>query len=511
MSKIRIPDLGSVGLMLDTQPVDLPLSALSDVLNIRFRDGAAERISGDVQVFTAPAVVPYALQVFNTNDQRYLVHAGLSAVYADTDTTRTNITGTAPTGLVGNRWSTGVLNGVLVLNNGVDLPQYWGGNLATPLAALPAFTSTWRCAVLRPFKNYLVGLDWTKGAARYPQMVKWSSAADPGTTPASWNEADPSNDAGELDLAETADELIDALPLGDALIIYKRASMYAMTYIGGQYIFQFRRLPGEAGMLARGCACITPQGHVVLTAGDVVMHNGAGTTSILTGKMRRWLFAQIDTTYYARAFVVSNPSLNEAWVCFPTSGNSTCNRALIWNWAENTLSLRELSGVTCGTSAQFDYTTDPSWAANAQPWSEDITRWNQSDLALAQNQLVLGSTAPLLSLADSGVDFHGSAFTAILERTGLAFDAPDRVKLARALYPRIDGATGQSVYIQLGGAMDVEGAITWSDPVAYVIGSSFRADSFASGRFLAWRIYASGSFAWRVRSIDIDVVVQGAY
>ena len=511
MSIVRIPDLGSLGVLRDPQAHELPLSALSDALNIRFRDGAAERITGDLQVFAAPLVTPYALQIYNTAAGRFVVHAGLSAVYADDGTTRTDITGTAPTGAAGNRWTGGVLGGVLVLNNGVDKPMFWGGDTALNLATIPGWGATWKAASIRPFKNYLVALDVTKGATRYAQMVKWSSAADPGTLPASWNEADPTIDAGELDLAETSDALVDALPLGDVLIIYKTSSMYAMSYIGGQYIWQFRRLPGESGMLARGCACIIPTGHLVLTAGDVIVHAGAGAQSILTGKMRKWLFSEMDGSYFDRSFVVSNPAHNEAWICFPQTGSQTCTRALVWNWQDNTFTVRELAGATCGTSGQFDVASNSTWAADADAWDADATTWNESEMPLSQAKLLLGTDAPLILATDNTSDFHGAGFMARVERTGLSFDSPERVKSIRSVFPRIDGATGQTVYVQVGGAMDVEGSITWSDPVPYVIGNTYRADSFATGRFLAWRAYSVDAFSWRIRSIDLDVIKQGFY
>ncbi|WP_230687588.1 hypothetical protein, partial [Streptococcus pneumoniae] len=83
--------------------------------------------------------------------------------------------------------------------------------------------------------------------------------------------------------------------------------MYAMSYVGAPYIFRFQRLPGESGMLARGCAVNTPVGHVVLTAGDVVVNNGTGVQSIANGAVRSYIFNNIDSTNYKRAFVTANP------------------------------------------------------------------------------------------------------------------------------------------------------------------------------------------------------------
>ena len=511
MPRVTIPAIGSVGINKDVQPQELPVSALTDAQNMRMRDGSAERIAGDTSVFTTPSIVPRHVQMYQTAAARFVIHAGISAVYADDGSTLTDITGTTPTGSDGDRWSGSVLNGVLVLNNGVDQPMYWGGDTALNLATLTGWTSTWRCKSMRAFKSYLIGLNWTKGTTTYPHMVKWSSAADPGTVPASWNEADPSIDAGEIDLSETPGGVVDGLALGDTFVIYTTDAMYAMSYIGGQYIWQFRRLPGEVGLLARGCVCNIPTGHLLLTLGDVVMHSGTGPQSILTGKMRRWLFSQIDETYSDRCFVVSNPALNEAWVCYPETGQSVCTKALIWNWVDNTFSLRDLSSVTCGTSGQYEYTSGASWASDAAAWDTDITAWSASDIALTQSRFLLGTTGPKLLGIDIGNDFNGTTYTAKVERTGLAFDAPDSVKLIKAVYPRIDGTTGSTLYIQAGGAMDVEGSYTWSDPIPYVIGTTYRADLFVSGRFLAYRVYSTDAFDWRIKSLDMDIQTMGAY
>lgn len=509
MPRVTIPALGSVGVNRDQQPHELPISALSDAKNIRMRDGSAERIAGEVPVFTTPTVVPYHLQIYQTAAARYVVHAGLTSVYADSGSGLSDITGAAFTGSDADRWTGGALNGVLVLNNGVDAPRYWGGT--GTLATLTGWNANWRCSSLRPFKNYLIGLNWTKTGVSYPSMLKWSAAADPGTVPATWNEADPANDAGEVDLAETPGVLVDGLPMGDTFVVYKTDSMYSMTYIGGQYIWQFRRLPGDVGILARGCVCNTPAGHLVLTVGDLVLHNGMGPQSILSGKVRRHLFDTMDGTYADRSFVLSNPATNEAWVCFPEQGNKVCTQAMIWNWVDNTFTFRDLNNVTCGASGQYEYAAQEPWSGDAGTWDSDATTWNQSNIPATKSRFLLGSSAPALLGVDVGADFSGTTFTARIERTGLSFDDTDSVKVCRAIFPRIEGTTGATVYIQAGGAMDVEGSYTWSDPVPYVIGSTYRADLFASGRFLAYRVYSTAPMSWRIKSLDMDVLAVGRY
>lgn len=512
---VTIPKVGEYGVIKDLPSQELPVNAWSDAANIRFREGSAERFRGEQRLFDVPTVTPYWLQQYNQGGKRWWVHAGTNALFADDGTSRSTITpSSAPTGGVDDRWTGGVLNGVLVANNGKDVPITWSGSgLAVSLVNWPAQT---RVASLRPFKNVLVGLDVTKNvsttADRYPHMVKWSNAAVPGSLPDSYNEADLTKLAGEIDLAEEPSLMVDALPLGDALIIYKEQSMYAMTATGGQDVFRFQRLPGSVGALAKGCIASTPVGHVVLAPGDVILHDGQGPKSIISSVLRRWLFQTIDSTNRKRAFVVTNPAASEVWICIPELGKAACTLALTWNWESNVWGMRTLPNVTCGAVGQLDYSITSTWAAmGVEVWSDITSAWNQDELSPAQSRLLTASTSPSINAIDVSATFNGAVFTSRLARTGLVFDAPDRVKLIRAVYPRIDAAAGTRIQVEVGGSMDSELGPVWSPPVTYTVGQTFKADCFASGRFLAVRFTSLDNQPWRLRSYDMDVVTQGGY
>lgn len=132
-----IPSAGQYGYIADALPQELPPNGWSFVQNIRFRDGYAERFNGSGQVFTTPSVTPYFITPYRVGTSKYWVHAGLANVYVDDGTTRTNLTPVSPyTGGVDDRWTGGSASGVLVINNGVDQPQFWGGNVANKFANL---------------------------------------------------------------------------------------------------------------------------------------------------------------------------------------------------------------------------------------------------------------------------------------------------------------------------------------------------------------------------------------
>jgi hypothetical protein len=505
----KIDNCGT-GLNSDLTPEELGQGVWTATENMRFRNGYAERFRGTAAVFTTPSITPYFIAPYSTTTARYWIYSGLTAVYADDGTTRTNITGSAPTGAIDDKWTGGTLNGVFVLNNGIDNPMFWGGT--GTLATLTGWTGTWKATAIRPFKNFIVALGISKGATKYPHMVKWSDIAVPGAIPTSWDETNPALDAGEQDLAETPDILVDCLPLGDVNVIYKERSMYAMTYVGAPYIFRFQRLPGDSGMLARGCGVQTPLGHVVLSAGDVVLNTGQGVQSIANGAVRDYIFKNISSTYYKRSFVTANPQKNEVWVCFPYGDSATCNKAMVWNWETKVWGVRSLTNVTYGAFGQVNLSGSAStWSGDTDTWASDATTWNENEYSPAEARLVMCHSTPLLTLQDTGTTDLGTPISWTLERTGMDMGDSYSVKTARVILPKIDGVSGDVVSIQVGASMIPDSAPVYGSPVSYTIGTSFKVDSFATGRYLAVKFTGSGYGALRMKSFVVDYTNAGAY
>lgn len=513
MSIVKISDV-SKGVNFDTMPEELADGVWSSCQNMRFRNGFAQRFRGLTDVFNTPTVTPHFIAPFQTISKRFWAYAGTEKVFVDDGTTKTEITPASTfTGAVDDRWSGGTLSGILVLNNGVDKPTYWNGDTGTDLATLPGWGATWKAAVVKPFKEYLIALDVTKGSSRYPHMVKWSHSSAPGAIPTSWDETDVTKDAGEQDLAQTPDLLVDALPMGDVMIVYKERSMYSMSFIGQPYIWRFQKLPGDSGMLTRGCAVNTPLGHVVLTAGDVILHQAQGVTSIADGSIRSYIFNNIDTTNYKRSFVTANPQRNEVLICFPLNGGTGyCDKAAVWNWVDKTWGLRDLSGVTYGAFGQADIPNTPTtWDGDSGTWDTDVSEWNENEYAPNEARLLLTRSSPSIVAFDTGSTDFGVNFRGVLERTQMAFGDSYAIKFVRAVYPKVDSGSGAVLQVEVGYSMSADESPQWTNAVTYTVGTDNKVDVMAKGRYISLRITSTGAAPWRIRSIDMDIQMAGAY
>lgn len=511
MPIVKISNAGQ-GVNADTMPEELAAGVWSACQNMRFRNGFAERFRGLTNIFGTPSVIPYWIAPYGTASTRYWIHAGLAKVFADDGTTRTEITpASAPTGAIDDRWTGGTLNGVFVCNNGVNVPYFWGGNVANDLASLTGWDANERCKALRPFKNYLVALNITKTSTNYPHMVKWSDAADPGAIPSSWDETDVTGDAGEAEIADSPDVIVDGLPLGDAFIIYKERSAYSMTFIGQPSIFRFQRLPGDYGMLARGCVANTPLGHVVLASGDVVLNNGQGMVSIAEGQVREYIFTQMNSVYAQRSFVCTNPQKSEVLICFPSSESVVCDKAAVWNWNDKTWGFRDLPSVTFGDSGQINAdSTLMQWDNDPNSWESDTSAWLENEYSQNESRLLFSRDTAITAF-DVGTLDLGDEISSSLERVGISFDDPYINKLCRGIHPRIDAAAGTVLNISVGGSMVATELPSYSSPVTFTVGTDQKVDLFASGRFLAIKIESTDYSPWRIRSLDVDVVPLGAF
>lgn len=494
------------GVNKDLLPSELAPGVWSDSSNIRFRNGFAQRRLGTQAVFTTPAVTPYYIQTYSTSTARFVVECGTAKVYVDDGSTQTDITPASDfAGARDDRWTGGDLNGVLVLTNGVDDPKYWGGDPANNLATLTGWTAGTKADSLRPFKYYLVAVSVTKTAVKYPYRLMWSNAAEPGAIPTEWT-ASATNDASEQDLTGIG-RLVDSLPLGDVNIVYGQEGRYAMQYVGGNDVFRFTRMSGRDGLLNRGCVVDTPKGHVFLTNGDVMLHNGGEAVSIAEGVIRSWLFSAIDSSNAGRTFLTLNPQQTEVWIVFPSTGQSDCDTVAAWSWKDNTWGIFSVASVTYGTSGLVASTlVGGTWASDSDSWDSDVTSWDQNEYSSSEARLLLSTSTPRIGLANTGSTDFGTAISWYLEKTGISLDDPDSLKVLSRSRPHMDAVSGTSVTVKHAATMNPDDAPVYNSSSTFTVGTSTWANQFAqAGRYLAYRLEGSGSQSISLRSYDLEL------
>lgn len=534
MSRESFLAVGKIGLVTDVPDYQLAAGAWTRAENMRFKEQSAWKVHGYSNIYEPPSVPPHFLMPAQYGTSRWWVYAGLEKAYGVLNGVHYNLTRQSGgvdedyTSSISQRWNGSILNSVVLLNNGVDPPQFWRPNTATRFADLTNWPADYLARVIRSYKNYLIALNVTKSdGTNYPTMVKWSHPADPGAIPVSWDETDETLDAGETSLSDTTDEVIDLLKLGDIGIIYKAETVWAMSFIGGVNVFRFAPLFQDFGLLAQRCVCeVSNRRHFVVTQEDIVLHNGQQWQSLADGRIRRRLFQELNAAYYFNSFVIRYPLMKEVWFCYPYNGSEVPTRVLIWNENDGTFAFRDIPAIReGGTGFLPSSEAIETWETVPDTgWNLDTEVWGGNSFLAAVDR---GFLLPMpdenhLVTIDRSFQSDGASFEAILERTAMRFEGDNAaalnstqtVKQITAVYPNVESSpTAAPIYVTLGGANAPNEAVTWGTPKAFVPGTGVRVDTAdqPSYKLPAIRFSSDGDDWWKLSSFDVDVQVVGSF
>lgn len=522
MARISVQNIGKTGVIKDRAAHLLQLDAWTDSNNVRFLDKNITRFTGFSSIFGTPTVAPQFIIMVPTASAVFWIYTSLTQAYAWDGASHTQITRIASpyTATFGRQWNGGVFGGVLVLNNESDVPQYWPTiNPATKLIDLINWPLADRCRVLRPFKAFLVAYGYTLAGSSKPHRVRWSHSADPGTVPTSWDIADETKDAGEVDLTDVQSGIIlDAVPLQDYMVIYKENSTWIQRFIGGSSIFKFDTVLATSGLLATRCACPIKKGsrHFLHNGYELIEFDGQNPRAITDDRWARFLRRELDPVNYVNSFVFDHPDVNEAWFCYPTAGQTLPNKALVWNYEEDTLYSRDFLGVFAARGV-VPGTTPFTWNTTPYTWDNDPLTWDA--LSQGNRTVIVDPTNTKIYQLEDGLTFNGVNFTSYVEKVGLAITGVDRFganvidigarKMLKRIWPKV---TGGPIQIRTGAQEDLQAPIVWSAPVAFdpTLGQQY-VDFTTNGRLLSWRFEETQGRFWQLEGFEFEMEVLGEH
>jgi hypothetical protein len=354
-------DLGSLGVYTDTDPYDNEFRKFTFASNARFEDKRISRgpvfaTTGTIALNDTPRFAVSYKQLSGTNQYHIANRDGTitnwSASTLGGASTETDI---SPVGYVPSTYDPAhtatSLQDVIYVNRADHVP-WWKAKNGSQFAALPnvaglGWDPTWRAGAIREVGGVVVALNVTKGATSYPTMVKTSDFPAFGLPPAQWV-GSTSNSATEQIIADLAEPLIDGHPLRDKLILYTENETWAMEPRYDTLMFNYRRLftaSTSSGVINQNCVAEYNNTHYVFGNTDIWIHDGFQRKSLAAGKVRDFVFNNMDKSQTNLCHVIHNPRLTEIMFCYvsadaycvyPPLSNVGCNRAAVWNYRANT-------------------------------------------------------------------------------------------------------------------------------------------------------------------------------
>lgn len=539
VTMLPVRGLGSVGVISDLNPYDLPPNALSAGVNIRFENGKITRgpVYRTVHEYTGhnPAFVFSTPPITTSYEGIVTVSADGATIKQVVGTTETDV---SPSGVVGmvvdDPFTHTFLGATTYLNRNSHAPLMKRASDAK-FSTLPHWPADTRCKALRSYKDFLVALNVTKGATQYRSMVKWSDMAQFGGYPPSWDETSTSGSAGENILNEMKDEILDGMSLRDSFIIYGTNEVWTMDYIGGNFMFRFRKLYDSVGVINQNCVVQIDGLHYVFDKNDIYVHDGATKKSIIHGKNKDFVFQSLKYKLRHRFFVTHSPTLNEIYFCYVADDRFTgfrgattgCNRIAAYNYRLDCWSFYDAPNVTgaclASVSSAKSY-NDIMDFSHAEHGGSYLANEDDKDL----HTLFSGVADAELGLTKSriyGLDpIIGGRLVrpydleankpAFAERIGIDLDEIGAdltlYKALHAIYPQL-GVRGDhsGVSFQFGASDVVDSEPLWGPVYTFDPRRDSKVDIREAGKYLCYRIYHEGLTDFTFSGFDMLLALRG--
>ena len=512
MTYIPLRNVGAGGLVTDQQPYDLELTQFPSGNNVAFHDGRIGKSMGYTDLVSTPSN-PTDVHGWLSEGNNTLVIGTLNKLYRYNGATVTNITKTSDATNYSNseRWQSEQLGTALMFNNGSETPQYmYPAN--SRMADLPAWPSSATTKCLKPFRSFLVMTGYETSSTDNPYTVRWSDAYDPTGVPLDYDITSTTNLAGENVLSGANGVLIDQLTLNSSHMIYAERGVFAMDYVGAPFVFNFREVFNDDGIINRGAVASFFNKHLVVGHNDIYIHDGSQKQSVVDKRVRRTFFNDLNDARSVFCHTVEDRS--EIWICYSDSdavNPLSANRALVYNWAQNAFTFTDLPNIRALTiSDKIDPTG--GWDDVTDTWSNSSEYWSTSSVSGLAEDLNLFSAGYSDSKILQMCNTHGAAgstINAFIEATKIDLDqvlgkATNNIKQIKGIMPQIDGQG--VVNVSVGVSNSPQDGVTWQSTTGYNIETDHKIDVRSSGRYFALRIEStSASDYWRLTGLDIDI------
>lgn len=235
------------------------------------------------------------------------------------------------------------LNDVLILSNGYDQILKWTGATAN-LAALGGSPPS-RCGRLIVYKNFLVLLDTTESAVRYPGRVRWSELNNPESWPAA-----NYNPFQHL----TGQTGVGFGKIGDQLYVFFDKSISQMAYTGDSVVpFVFPMVVPDMGAVSGGSIVSVDSACFFLNEKGPYFFDG-GSRPQYIGYPIEGTWRTVNTSRLQYAIGTHNPLYNEVWWSFSTGSGTTYDTTIVYNYVNQTWSIFQW-GITATCYGSFPY------------------------------------------------------------------------------------------------------------------------------------------------------------
>lgn len=207
------------------------------------------------------------------------------------------------------------------------------------------------CAI--GFNGHLVLGDIGENGSEYPFQIMWSNINDPTT----WNGL--SAGFANLTRDKQNSRVQTMIPIQNALMVYKRSSIYLLTYQGDPNYFVGRLRVPDLGVISRKAVATFDDFHFFVSEENIHVFDGTSFVKPAPGdRIKKQFFNKLNWSARDTIFTETDPEKFEAWIFFPEGVATSPNSAYCWNWRDDSWTYHTFADTIYSAGRFVDTFTD---------------------------------------------------------------------------------------------------------------------------------------------------------
>lgn len=160
-----------------------------------------------------------------------------------------------------------------------------------------------------------------------PMLLRWSDQEDP----TNWTPS-ATNQAGDLKLS-IGSEIINAVQASQEILVWTDAALYALQYVGAPIVWGSQLLADNVSIASQNSAVFAAG--VTYWMGLDSFYVYDGRVSVLPCSVKRHVFRDLNSEQREQSFAGSNEAFSEVWWFYPSTGSTTVDKYVVYNYEQN--------------------------------------------------------------------------------------------------------------------------------------------------------------------------------
>jgi len=189
-----------------------------------------------------------------------------------------------------------------------------------------------------------------------PLLVRWSDQE----SVVEWSPS-ITNQSGSITLSHGS-TIVTAIQSKQEIVVFTDAALYSLQYLGPPYVWGSQLIADNTSIAGPNSVALAAG--VIYWMGVDKFYKYDGRLQTLNCDLLRYVYNDIERTQFEQVYAATNEGFNEVWWFYPSSGSTTNDSYIVFNYTENVWYYGSMARTAWLDSGLQDYPVAATYSNN---------------------------------------------------------------------------------------------------------------------------------------------------